>query len=110
MVPTSSVTHSLYDNVRPHVVRKARDTIQLLGWETLPPSTILPRPHTNRLLPFPFPGQPSSWEILQQLDRPQKGLTDFSASKTPEFYCNCITQLATCWQKAVDADGDYFEN
>src|SRR5215813_3425618 len=37
-------------------------------------------------------------------------LTNFFASKTPEFYRKGIAQLETRWQKVLDADGAYFED
>ncbi|XP_035218363.1 histone-lysine N-methyltransferase SETMAR-like [Stegodyphus dumicola] len=59
------------------------------------PSTILPKPRANR-----FNNRPDL----------EKALTNFFASKALEFYRDGIAQLATRWQKAQDADGNYFED
>ncbi|XP_035209586.1 histone-lysine N-methyltransferase SETMAR-like [Stegodyphus dumicola] len=100
----------LHDNARPHIAREAKDTIQRLFWVALP--------H----LPYSPDLVPTDYHLFHSMDnylhgksfinRPdlEKALTDFFASKTPEFYCNGIAQLATHWQKALDADDDYFED
>ncbi|XP_035212273.1 histone-lysine N-methyltransferase SETMAR-like [Stegodyphus dumicola] len=97
-----------HDNAKPHVAREARDTIQRLGWEPLHRP-----PHSQNLAP-------TDYHLFHSLDNPlrgksfnnqsdlEKALTDFFVSKTPDFYRDVIAQLATCWQKVLDADGDYF--
>lgn len=100
----------LHDNARPHVARVARETIRRLGWETL-----CHPPYSPDLAP-------SDYHLFHSLDNHLRGksftneadlrqaLTDFFASKTPEFYRKGIAQLETRWQKVLDADGDYFED
>ena len=100
----------LQDNARPHVARVARDTIQRLRWETL-----CHPPYSPDLAP-------TDYHLFHSLDNHLRGksftceadlrqaLTDFFASKTPEFYRQGIAQLETRWQKVLDADGDYFED
>ncbi|XP_035232477.1 histone-lysine N-methyltransferase SETMAR-like [Stegodyphus dumicola] len=99
----------LYDNVKPHVAQEARDSIQRLCWETLP--------HP----PYSPDFAPTDYHLFHSLDNHlcgklfnnrldlDKALTNFFASKTPEFYCDGTAQLATR-QKALDVEGDYFEN
>ena len=100
----------LHDNARPHIARLARDTIQRLRWETL-----CHPPYSPDLAP-------TDYHLFHSLDNHLRGksftseadlrqaLTDFFASKTPEFYRKGIAQLETRWQKVLDADGDYFED
>ncbi|XP_035232951.1 histone-lysine N-methyltransferase SETMAR-like [Stegodyphus dumicola] len=100
----------LHDNARPYVASKVKDTIQQLGWETLPHP-----PYSPDLVP-------TNYHLFHTLNNHlhaksfnngphlKKALTDFFAFKTPEFYRDGIAQLATHWQKALDADGDYFED
>ena len=100
----------LHDNARPHIARLARDTIQRLRWETL-----CHPPYSPDLAP-------TDYHLFHSLDNHLRGksftseadlrqaLTDFFASKTPEFYPKGIAQLETRWQKVLDADGDYFED
>ncbi|XP_076053689.1 histone-lysine N-methyltransferase SETMAR-like [Oratosquilla oratoria] len=100
----------LHDNAKPHVARVVRDTIQQLGWETL-----CHPPYSPALAP-------SDYHLFHSQDNHLRGksftneadlrqaLTDFFASKTPEFYRKGIEQLETRWQKVLDADGDYFED
>ena len=99
-----------HDNARPHVARVVRDTIQHLGWETL-----YHPPYSPDLAP-------TDYHLFHSLDNCLRGksftnetdlrqaLTNFFASKTPEFYCKGIKQLETRWQKVLDADSDYFED
>ncbi|GFW98500.1 histone-lysine N-methyltransferase SETMAR [Trichonephila clavipes] len=96
----------LHDNARLHVVRVARNTIQRLGWETL-----CHPPYSPDLAP-------SYYHLFHSLDNNLRGksftneadvrqtLTDIFASHTPELYRKGIEQLATRWQKMLDADGD----
>ncbi|XP_035226382.1 histone-lysine N-methyltransferase SETMAR-like [Stegodyphus dumicola] len=98
----------LYDNTRLHVAWEARDTIQRLSWETLPHP-----PCSPDLVP-------TDYHLFHSLDNHLCGksfnnrLTLKRSSQTslhtPEFYCDGIAQLATRWQKALDAYGDYFED
>ena len=76
----------LHDNVRPHVVRVVRDTIQQLGWEAL------------RHPPYSPDLAPTDYRLFHSLDNDLRGksftsetdlrqaFTNFFASKTPEFY------------------------
>ena len=100
----------LHDNAKPHVARAVRDTIQQLGWETLchPPYSLDLAPNDYHLfhsLDNHFLGK----SFTNQTDLRQ-ALTNFYASKAPEFYRKGIKQLKTRWQKVLDADGDYFED
>ncbi|KAF2346897.1 Origin recognition complex subunit 5 [Trinorchestia longiramus] len=89
----------LHDNARPHAAPVVRDTIQQLEWETL-------------CHPLYSSGlAPSDYHLFHSLDNHlrrksftneadlRQALTDFFASKTPEFYRKGIEQLETRWQK-----------
>ncbi|XP_076063419.1 histone-lysine N-methyltransferase SETMAR-like [Oratosquilla oratoria] len=57
------------------------------------------------------PGRMSrEWKSFTNEADLRQALTEFFASKTPEFYRKGIEQLETHWQKVLDADGDYFED
>ncbi|GFY13367.1 histone-lysine N-methyltransferase SETMAR [Trichonephila clavipes] len=80
------------------------------GWETL-----CHPPYSPDLAP-------SDYYLFHYLDNHLRGksftneadvrktATDFFSSYTPKFYRKGIEQLETCWQKVLDAVGDYFED
>ena len=94
-----------HDNARPHVMWVVQDTIQQLGWETL-----CHPPYSPDLVP-------SDYHLFHSLDNHLRGksftneanlrqaLTDFFASKTPDFYCKGIEQRRhigrRCWMLMV---------
>ncbi|KAK6734696.1 hypothetical protein RB195_018099 [Necator americanus] len=97
----------LHDNARPHIARNTSQKILKLGWKVLlhpPYSPDLASSYYHLLRSFQHHLEEERYDDRDHLENDVRA---FFASKSPEFYAKEIRDLARCWQKVVDVDGDY---
>lgn len=99
----------LHDNARPHVSMITRQKLHNLGYETLDHP-----PYSPDLSPtdYHFFKDLDSFLRDRQFknhDDVQQAFNNFVDSRNPEYYATGINNLATRWQKCINASGTYFD-
>ena len=107
--PKGSKLLLLHDNARPHTSLMTRQKLQALGVEVLPhppysPDLAPTDYHLFRSLQNHLAGQ-----RFHDREAVEKGIDEFFASKSPEFYESGISQLPMRWQEVIDSDGQYIK-
>lgn len=99
----------LHDNARPHVSRMTLQKLNELGYETLPHPAYSPDLSPTDYHFFKHLDNFLQEKIFNNQAAAENAFEEFVDSRTPEFYCNGINKLVSCWQKCVDCNGFYFD-
>ena len=99
----------LHDNAKPHVAKTTRRIIEEFGWEVLAHP-----PYSPDLAPSDYHLFLSLKDNLRDvtfksLEDAEKWVKEFFESKQDSFYYRGIQKLPERWEKAIAAEGDYFD-
>jgi histone-lysine N-methyltransferase SETMAR len=96
-----------HDNVRPHVSKMTQQKIRELGWELLPHPTYSPDIAASDYHLFRSIQNYLNRKKFNNTDEVNSAISEFFASKPPQFYRNGIEKLPKRWSNVIDNDGDY---
>ena len=99
----------LHDNARQHIAQLTLQKLNDLDFEILPHP-----PYSPDLSPTDYHIFKHLYRFLHQKQFATKSdienvFKDFLKSRTPDFFCDGINNLISCWQKCLDAHGAYFD-
>ena len=98
----------LHDNARPHIALKTKKKILDLKWTTIPHPAYSPDLAPTDYHLFRSLANDLSEKSFENEDQIKAYLSDFFASKSPEFYRDGILSLPKRWQYVVDNNGAYY--
>jgi len=98
----------LHDNAKPHTSKMTHEKIKELKWEVLPHPLYSPD-----LAPSYFHLFRSMEHFLlnqkfKSSDDVDLTMLQYIDLKNPKFFSDGFDKLPTCWQKAIDCNGDFF--
>ncbi|CAK9814698.1 Mariner Mos1 transposase [Anthophora quadrimaculata] len=100
----------LRDNARSHVAKATQNHIFSLGWELIPHAACSPDMAPSDYHLFRSLQHHLADRHFERLEEIRQCIDDFNASKPVSFYREGIRQLPKRWQKAIDANGDYYDD
>jgi len=98
----------LHDNVRPHVTKLVKETLEALRWE------VLLHAYSPDCAPFDHHlfrsiAQALAEERFNSYEDVEKWISDWIASKDKSFFCHGIHLLPERWEKVIANDEHYFD-
>lgn len=98
----------LHDNARPHIAISTRKKILDLKWTTLRHPAYSPDLAPTDYHLFRSLASYLNEKSFENEDDIKKCLTEFFASKSPDFYRDGIQSLAQRWHYVIDNNGAYY--
>ena len=98
-----------HDNVRPHVAKVVKETLEALNWDVLRHP-----PYSSSIAPLDYHLFRSMTHGLDEqhftsFEEAKNWVDSWIASKDEEFFKRGIRMLLERWTKLVERDGQYFE-